>query len=172
MTGAPQFFVLSREECAEVLGRNHVGRLAYREGEQVQIQPVGYVASDDWLFLRSAYGAKLDAITSDPFVAFEVDEIEGPFDWHSVVVHGTIYLRPTDGSPIEQREARRATEAIQSIMPDALTAKDPVPERHIIYGLHIHEMTGRMAQSTAAPTARQRVTPRSQPTVRKPSDSF
>lgn len=172
MTGAPQFFILSREECAEVLGRNHVGRLAYREGERVQIQPVGYVAHDDWLFLRSAYGAKLEAITSDPFVAFEVDEVDGPFDWRSVVVHGTIYLRPTDGSPIEQREAQRAIEAFRSIMPDALTDKDPVPERHILYGLHIHEVTGRMAQSGGKPTGRERVTPRSQPAVHKPADTF
>src|SRR5687767_12016113 len=98
MTRAPPFFVLSREECAEVLARNHVGRLAYREGHQLDIQPVGYAARDEWLFLRSADGAKLEAITNDPFVAFEVDEIDGPFDWRSVVVHGTIYLIPTDGS--------------------------------------------------------------------------
>lgn len=172
MTRAPQFFVLSPAECAAILGRNHVGRLAYREGERVQIQPVGYVASEDWLFLRSAYGAKLEAITSDPFVAFEVDEVEGPFDWRSVVAHGTIYLRPSDGSAIEQREAQRAIEAFQSVMPEALTANDPVPERNVIYGLHVHEMTGRMAQSGARPTARERVTPRSQPSIRKPSDSF
>lgn len=172
MSSTPQFYILGREACADVLGRNHVGRLAYREREQVNIQPVGYVASDGWLFLRSAYGAKLEAITSDPFVAFEVDEIEGPFDWRSVVVHGTIYLLPTDGSAVEQREAQRAIEAIRKVMPEAFTSKDPVPERQILYGLHIHEITGRMAQSTPGRSGRKRATPRSQPATRKPSDSF
>jgi nitroimidazol reductase NimA-like FMN-containing flavoprotein (pyridoxamine 5'-phosphate oxidase superfamily) len=172
MTGTPQFFVLDPEECAAVLARNHVGRIAFREGDRVNIQPVGYVANDGWLFLRSAYGSKLDAITSDPFVAFEVDEIDGPFDWRSVVVRGTIYLLPGEGSPIQQREAQRAIEALRAAMPDAFTAKDPFPERQIVYGVHVHEMTGRMAQSGGRPDGRKRVTPRARPSIRKPSDDF
>ena len=147
MAGTPEFSVLTADECAEVLARNHVGRIAFREGEQVSIQPVGYVAREGWLFLRSAYGAKLEAIAGNPYVAFEVDEIEGIFDWRSVVVRGTIYWLPTDGSPVEQREAQRAIDAIRSVLPDAFTAKDPFPERQILYGLHIHEMSGRMARS-------------------------
>lgn len=172
MTRAPEFFLLSPQECTEVLTRNHVGRLAFRDGNQVSLQPIGYVARDEWIFLRSAYGSKLEAITSDPFVAFEVDEIEGPFDWRSVVVHGTIYLLPTDGTQSGQRTAQRAIEAIRSAMPGAFTGKDPVPERQILYGLHVQEMTGRMAQSRARPTGRERVTPRARPAVRKPSDTF
>lgn len=172
MTGAPEFFLLSRQECAEVLTRNHVGRLAFRDGNQVTIQPIGYVARDEWIFLRSAYGAKIEAITSDPFVAFEVDEIEGPFDWRSVVVHGTIYPIPTEASEREEPRAQRAIEAIRSLMPDAFTATDPVPQRRILYGLHINELTGRLAQSSGRPSGRERVTPRSGPSVRKPSDTF
>lgn len=167
-----EFYVLERSECDAVLARNHVGRIAFREAQQVNIQPVGYVARDPWLFLRSAYGAKLEAITSDPFVAFEVDEIDGPFDWRSVVVHGTIYLLPTDGSAVEQRVAQRAIDAIRSVMPEAFTARDPMPERQILYGLHIHEISGRMAQSTGARTGLQRVALPSPPPSRKPSDSF
>lgn len=115
MTGAPQFFALSREECAEILARNHVGRLAYRDGRQIHIVPLGFVARDDVLFLRSAYGTKMEALSRDPFVAFEVDEIDGPFDWRSVVVQGTIYVVERDGSAAE----RRAAEAIRSVMPQA-----------------------------------------------------
>src|SRR5687768_17541617 len=58
MTGAPVYFVLSREECAEILARNHVGRLAFRAGKQLNIQPLGYVARDNVVFLRSAPGDK------------------------------------------------------------------------------------------------------------------
>ena len=168
MTGAPQFFVLTRDECAEILARNHVGRLAYRDGRQLYVLPIGFVAQDDLLFLRSAHGAKMDALARDPFVAFEVDEITGPFDWRSVVVQGTIYVVDRDGGAAE----RRAIEAMQSIMPEAFTEKDPAPERQIIYGLHIHEISGRMAQSVPAPTGRTRVTPSSQRAVDKPADDF
>ena len=168
MTGAPQFFVLSRDECADILARNHVGRLAYRDGRQLNVVPIGFVALDDLLVLRSAHGAKMDALARDPFVAFEVDEIDGPFDWRSVVVQGTIYVVDRDGSAAE----RRAIEAIRSAMPDAFTGKDPAPERQIIYGLHIQEISGRMAQSAPSPTGRTRVTPASQRAVDKPADDF
>jgi nitroimidazol reductase NimA-like FMN-containing flavoprotein (pyridoxamine 5'-phosphate oxidase superfamily) len=168
MTGAPQFFELSREECAEILARNHVGRLAYRHGRHIHIQPLGFVAQDDVLFLRSSYGTKMDALARDPFVAFEVDEIQGPFDWRSVVVHGTIYVVERDGGAAE----RRAVEAIRSVMPTAFTDKDPAPDRQILYGLYVHEVSGRMAQSVPVPTGRVRVTPGSTPAVDKPADRF
>jgi nitroimidazol reductase NimA-like FMN-containing flavoprotein (pyridoxamine 5'-phosphate oxidase superfamily) len=147
MPTTPDFFVLTPADCAKVLARNHVGRLAFRSGQTVDIEPVGYVFSKDWLFMRSAYGAKLEAIAHDPFVAFEVDEIDGPFDWRSVVVHGTIYLLPADGAPIEQEQFRRALAALRKAMPTALTSDDPVPERQIVYGLHVDRVDGRMARS-------------------------
>ena len=147
MTTSPQFATLTPDECLEVLQRNHVGRLAYRDGDRVDIQPLGYVANSRWLFMRSAYGARLTALMKDPYVALQVDEIAGPFDWRSVVVHGPIYLLDGEGSLVERREARRALEAIQAVMPDAFTPADPVPERRFLYGLNIHEMKGRMATS-------------------------
>lgn len=155
-----------------MLARNHVGRLAFRVGERVTIQPLGYVARDNWLFLRSAYGAKLEAISRDPFVAFEVDEIDGPFDWRSVVVHGTIYMLSLEGGPIEQREAQRALEALRSAMPDAFSESDPVPDREILYGLNVHELSGRMAQSSADSSRGKRLAPKPQPTIRRPADTF
>jgi nitroimidazol reductase NimA-like FMN-containing flavoprotein (pyridoxamine 5'-phosphate oxidase superfamily) len=166
MPRAPEFFIMSRQDCADMLGRNHVGRLAYRDASRLNIQPIGYVARDNVLFLRSAPGAKMDALARDPYVAFEVDEIEGPFDWRSVVVQGTIYTVERDGSAAEQR----AVDAIRSVMRGAFTDRDPAPDRKIIYGLYVHEVAGRMAQSHALPSGRVRVTPRAQGVVRRLSD--
>ena len=146
MTTTPQFLVLTPGESHQVLERNHIGRLAFIEAGTTNIEPLGYVAQGDWLFLRSAYGAKLEALTRDPYVSFEVDEIEGPFAWRSVVVHGTIYLLPRDGGPMERREFQRAVNALRTVMPNALKSGDPVPEREIVYGLHISRLEGRMAQ--------------------------
>lgn len=162
---SPEFFVLTPADCVRILARNHVGRLAFRNAESVDIEPIGYVASGDWVFMRSAHGAKLEAIAHNPFVAFEVDEIDGPFDWRSVVVHGTIYLLPKDGAPIEQRQFERALKALRSAMPGAFTAADPVPERQIVYGLHIDRREGRMATSKRGrkPVRRTKATTRSAP---------
>ena len=101
------------------------------------------VLSKSWF--RSAYGAKLEALTRNPFVAFEVDRAAGPLDWESVVAHGTIYLMPADGAPIEQRELAKAVAALRSAMPEAFSPGDPTPERDNVYGLYVHDLTGRKA---------------------------
>jgi uncharacterized protein len=174
MTIRPEFVELSRAECKEVLARNHVGRIAFRVDRRVEIMPLGYVARDEWIFLRSAYGAKLEAFMKDPFVALEVDEIDGPFDWRSVVVHGTIYLLQMDGGPIENRDARPAIEALRAAMPGAFSPDDPVPERRIIYGLYIQEIAGRMARSgpQSSRARGQRPAPIPRQPGRRPADNF
>lgn len=143
----PEFSILTPDDSAAVLARNHVGRLAFWNGKTVDIEPLGYVADGHWLFMRSAPGTKLSVIAHHPYVAFEVDEIDGPFDWRSVVAHGTIYLLPADGAPITQKQLHQAVEAIRTAMPAAFTPADPVPERQIVYGLHVDRLDGRMAQS-------------------------
>jgi uncharacterized protein len=150
MTKAPQFFVLTPADCAGVLERNHIGRLAFMNSDIVDIEPIGYVAQGGWIFLRSAYGTKLEALAHNPYVAFEVDEVRGPLDWRSVVAHGTIYMLPSDGAPLEQHEYHRAVDALRGVMPETLTERDPVPQRQIVYGLHVDRVDGRMAQSKAS----------------------
>lgn len=156
MTATPEFLELTTQDCADVLERNRIGRVAFLRDAQVDIEPVSYVASTNWIFVRSAYGAKLEAFAHNPYVAFEVDEVDGPLDWRSVVAYGTIYMLPSDGAPIEQREFRRALKALRTIMPDALTASDPVPERVFVYGLHVDRLTGRMARSSSKKVSRGR----------------
>src|SRR5213075_1776641 len=116
---------------------NHVGRLAFVRDHQVDIEPLGYVSLGDWIFLRSAYGAKLEALEHNPYVAFEVDEVSGPFDWLSVVARGTAYLLPKDGAPLERRDFERAVTKMRELVPETLRAGDPTPERQIVYGVHV-----------------------------------
>jgi nitroimidazol reductase NimA-like FMN-containing flavoprotein (pyridoxamine 5'-phosphate oxidase superfamily) len=166
---APSFFVLNTKDCARILKRNHVGRLAFRNGPAVDIEPLGYVWREPWLFMRSAYGAKLEALAHDPFVAFEVDEVDGPFDWRSVVVHGTIYMIPADSGPVEREQFRRAMRALRRAMPETLTDDDPVPERQIVYGLHADRIDGRMAQSRPKPGQRKRRLVKTRPAPKRRS---
>ena len=150
MTMRPEFLVLTPEDCRAVLERNHVGRLAFMNGPRVDIEPIGYVANGSWIFFRSAYGAKLEAFTHNPFAAFEVDQVAGPTSWVSVVAHGTIYMLPPDGGPVEQREFARAVDALRRVSPETFTAADPTPNRETVYGLHIDNLVGRMAQPAGA----------------------
>lgn len=154
-TSAPSFRELSRAECDELLTRNHVGRVAFTFHDRVDLEPVHYVYAEGWLHGRTAPGAKIAVLRHHPWVAFEVDEVEGLFDWRSVVVHGSVYLPEADGSPAD-REAYASTLAhIRDLSPTALTIGDPAPERLLPFRIHVDGITGRAASTdSAAPPTR------------------
>ena len=93
---APRFRELSPDECGESLGRHNVGRLAFSRKDRVDIEPIHYEHDDGWLYSRTAAGTKLEVITQNRWVAFEVDGIDALFEWRSVVVKGGFYLLRND----------------------------------------------------------------------------
>ena len=137
---------LDETETQDLLARNHVGRIAYSFKNRVDIEPISYVYADGAIYMRTAPGSKLITLARAPWVAFEVDEVRGPFDWQSVVVHGTVYLVPRSGSPAVQENYRHAVERLREVMPGALGEDDPVPERDVVLKLHIDTYTGREAR--------------------------
>jgi nitroimidazol reductase NimA-like FMN-containing flavoprotein (pyridoxamine 5'-phosphate oxidase superfamily) len=155
----PRFEDLSVDECRDVLARNHVGRLAFLRTGAVDIQPVAFVLRNNWIVMRSAYGTKIAALEESPYVAFEVDEVRGPFDWVSVVVRGTIYEKSPRAGPVERAEWERSVDALRAVNPAVFSDQDPTPERDIVYGLNIHEITGRRASAADEPAP----TPAEQP---------
>lgn len=80
---------LTEEQCWQALRTSLVGRLAVRSGEGADVFPVNFAVHDRAIYLRSAPGAKLVAITESPSVAFEVDGNRGQDHYWSVVVRGT-----------------------------------------------------------------------------------
>ncbi len=146
----PVFARLTAGECSALLRRNHVGRIAFVNEGLIDIEPVHFVASKDWLLMRSAQGTKLEAFAHSPYVAFEVDEVDGPFDWRSVVVHGTIYVMAEHGGRFDRESYRHSLAALRGFVPEVLTADDPTPFRDTIYGLHVDRVTGRMGTSDRA----------------------
>ena len=146
---------LTRPEMEALLRRHHVGRIAFTDGRRVDVEPIGYVYHDGAIYGRAAPGTRMKALGGWPWVAFEVDEIRGLFDWESVVVKGTIYVvEPGDVMPMREHY-EKALQVIRSVMPDALTANDPVPMRTILFRLHIDEMQGRSAYPTPSAIGRQ-----------------
>ena len=66
---------LSKQECHTLLGRRHLGRLAFVDGEFPLILPVNYVLDDAAVIVRTDAGSKLDAAVRGAPVAFEVDGV-------------------------------------------------------------------------------------------------
>lgn len=144
---APSFRELTRVECDAVLERNHVGRVAFSFHDHVDIEPLHYVYAEGWLHGRTAPGGKIAILRHHPWVAFEVDEVEGLFDWRSVVVHGAVYLPDVDGSPAD-RQAHAATLAhLRRFVPETLAAGDPTPARLLLFRIHLDDVRGRAAES-------------------------
>lgn len=129
-----------------MLRRNHVGRMAFAFGGRVDIVPIHYVYSGGWVYGRTSFGPKLFTLKHNQWVALEVDEIEGLFDWRSVVVHGGLYLLDADRPPREVAARRRAIRLLRALVPDTLRASDPVPFRDILFRIHVDELSGRAAQ--------------------------
>lgn len=141
----PQYRGLSDAESRAVLARHHVGRLAFTLHDQVDVEPISYVLMGDWLYCRTSPGTKLLTLAHNPWVAFEVDEVDGPFDWRSVVVRGTAYfLRPGVRGDHSYDEA---VEHLRSIDQRALTHEDLAPHRTILFRIHVNDISGRAAST-------------------------
>lgn len=149
---APRIRELERDEIEAVLARNHVGRLAYTWKNHVDIEPLHYVYHDGWIYGRTSHGSKMDAVgyTWSP-VAFEVDEIEGLFQWRSVVVRGGFYALPSEGAEWEREEWRQGVELLRGLIPDTFTSADPVAFRTVLFRIAVQDATGREATPGGAP---------------------
>jgi nitroimidazol reductase NimA-like FMN-containing flavoprotein (pyridoxamine 5'-phosphate oxidase superfamily) len=136
---------LAPHEVEEMLNRHNVGRMAYSFHDRVDIEPIHFVYADGAMYGRTASGSKLTTLLHHPWVALEIDEVDGLFDWRSVVVKGTVYVVEQGLSSDVAEHYERAVEAIRTLVPDAFTEDDPVPARSIVFRIHIHEKRGRAA---------------------------
>ncbi len=146
-TPTPRFRDLEPAECTALLERHHVGRLAFSRKDRVDIEPINYIHDDGWLYGRTQPGTKLEVIAHNRWVAFEIDEIDAPFDWRSVVVKGGFYILRRDGSPTEVEVYHKGIAILRRFMPETLTSADPIPERAIVFRIHIDEIFGRAAST-------------------------
>jgi nitroimidazol reductase NimA-like FMN-containing flavoprotein (pyridoxamine 5'-phosphate oxidase superfamily) len=140
---APMVRALDRDECERFLERHRVGRLAYVHERRIYIEPLHYIYDDGWLYGRTSPGSKLVALRHNPWVAFEVDEVRGLFDWQSVVAHGAFYLLDPDGTDADVATWTLAVELLRTLVPDTLRDADPVPHRSVLFRIHVDEVSGR-----------------------------
>jgi nitroimidazol reductase NimA-like FMN-containing flavoprotein (pyridoxamine 5'-phosphate oxidase superfamily) len=144
---SPTIVELSLRETEALLRAQHVGRIAYSWRDRVDVEPIHYVYDDGAIYARTSPGAKLLALRHNPWVAFEVDDVHGLYDWRSAVVHGTVYALGSDGAPPEREAYARALALLRTLEPAALTDRDPVPWRRVLFRISVSEMSGRSAST-------------------------
>jgi uncharacterized protein len=140
---------LSREQCEDLLSRNHIGRMAYSFKDQVDIRPLSYVYTDGWIFGRTSGEEKLRTLQHNRWVAFLVDDVQDAFNWESVLVRGAVHFLDEARKPEDRKLQARASEVLRSLTPEGFRGTDPAPYRAVLFGLAPQELTGR--RSTLVP---------------------
>lgn len=138
---------LSRDNSKALLAKHHVGRLGISFHDRVRVELANYVYSEEWIYARTELGADLMTMRHHPWAAFEVDEIDGIYDWRTVEVLGTIELLATPLPFGDSSAFENAVRLMRTVVPEILTSDDPVPERVQLLRIHLDELRGREAQS-------------------------
>ncbi len=139
---------LTPQECAELLERTNLGRLACARAGQPYVVPIHFSFDRErgCLYSFSGVGRKVTWMRENPRVCLEVDDISYKDHWQTVVVFGR--YEEIQDSP-EETEARQRAEALFQkrrewwLPAGATTAGSRV--RHIVYRIHVDEITGRRA---------------------------
>ena len=143
---------LTEEQIEGVLSNNSVGRIGCSDGQQTYVVPVTYVYDGRHIIAHSIYGMKIRIMRSNPSVCFEVDEIESPLKWKSVIAWGTYQELREERERMQAislfvEKFRRLPMSVTAHPPDILNMKKPVihseSARAIIYRIILDTKTGR-----------------------------
>lgn len=143
----PVFRDLDAAESGALLARGRIGRLAYLTPERVDIEPMHYVYDGGWIYGRTSGGTKLRMLLHNPWVAFEVDEVEDLFDWRSVVAKGTVYFADDDETAHGRQLQSHVVEVLRRLVPATMADRDPVPHRTVLFRIHVDELHGRSSST-------------------------
>jgi nitroimidazol reductase NimA-like FMN-containing flavoprotein (pyridoxamine 5'-phosphate oxidase superfamily) len=91
--------VMSPGEIDEFLRAQKVGRVGCHVDGETYVVPVIYGWDDDFIYVYTTEGKKIDMMRANHRVCFEVDEYLSNGDWHSVVIQGVFEeLRDDDAA--------------------------------------------------------------------------
>jgi nitroimidazol reductase NimA-like FMN-containing flavoprotein (pyridoxamine 5'-phosphate oxidase superfamily) len=131
---------LTAEAIEGVLSRQAIGRLGLSGDDRIYIFPVQYGYDGTCLYLISREGHKLDLLRADPRVCLEVEEIESPARWRTVLVHG----RFDELAEEADRDHALAVIGEQAgMLPPSIAPYLDGPEHVVVYRVRIAEKTGR-----------------------------
>lgn len=150
---------LTPKQCAEILERTELGRLACAKDGQPYVVPIHFSFDGErrCVYGFSTVGQKVLWMRANPRVCLEVDDVRDKNHWQTVVIFGR--YEEIHDSPGEA-EARQRAEALFQRRPEwwqPAAAKVGPHQRHsvVVYRIHIDRVTGRRAARESSGTARQ-----------------
>ena len=134
---------MSRDESLALLGRHHVGRVGISFHDLLRVELANYVYSEGWVYARTEVGEDVVTVRHHPWAVFEVDEVEGIYDWRSVEVSGAVEFLSSDVTSRDWFEFENAVRLMREVVPQVLTANDPMPQRVQLLRVHVDSIRGR-----------------------------
>ena len=86
--------VMDEQECWELLRSTPIGRIAMSVGGEVEVFPVNYEMKNDAIFVRTAEGTKLFAISMGKPVTMEIDDWDEVAGWSVIAKCTATVLDP------------------------------------------------------------------------------
>jgi hypothetical protein len=138
---------LAPADCADVLSRATVGRLACCRMNQPYVVPVSivYDPRQVCLFSFSMVGKKVEWMRANPSVCVEVEDLDDRFNWTTVVIFGR-YDELTDAPAqrdLRQRALHLFSDRKQWWLPGAATLRGSDHHSVVVYRINIDHMSGR-----------------------------
>jgi len=138
---------LDHDSAEALLRKHHVGSIALSFHDRVAISLVNYLYADRSIYGRMEDGPDIAVLRHDPWVAFEVSEIDGVYDWRVVAVRGSLELLSDKGPAKKVAEYHAAVDRMRAVVPAVLTPRDPMPQRVQVFRVYVDEMIGRESSS-------------------------
>lgn len=128
---------LGSDQIEQILGSEVVGRIGCHDAGRPYVVPVTYVYDGVAVYGHSTEGQKLHMMRTNPFVCFEVEQIDDLANWRSVIAWGVFEeLAGKD----EQRALQLLVNRLTPLLPIGATAH-PESARRVAEG-HAHEAVG------------------------------
>jgi nitroimidazol reductase NimA-like FMN-containing flavoprotein (pyridoxamine 5'-phosphate oxidase superfamily) len=142
---------LTPDEMDHLLRRQQLGRLGVTGDGRVYIFPIAYGYDGAFLYGVSQLGLKVRLMRQHPEVCLEVEEVESPARWRTVLAHGTFEELWTEAD----RDAAFAQIAAQgTLAPLSLAPYTGRLETLIAYRIRVSEKTGRFEHDAVLRAAR------------------
>lgn len=134
---------LPAEDMIRVLENQHLAHLGCSVGDDIYVVPISYAYEDGAFYSHSPEGQKIRMMRGNPNVCVQVEQVDGPFAWQSVIAWGTFEELKGETAAFGMRLLVRA-------FGDGTSRTSPLQEdfatmlsRAVIYRIVIRRMTGR-----------------------------
>ena len=141
---------LSKDEALAILASHHIGRVGLSFHDLIKVKLADYIYSEGWIYARTELGADLTIAQHHPWAAFEVGRTASIYDWESVEVSGAIEFLHSDMQSRAWYEFENAVSLFRTVVPQILTADDPMPKRVQLLRVHVDTIMGRESRSGSA----------------------